>query len=281
MPMHPMHSRTWDAATINFILRTKETGQMKALLHYPGSKKRMAPWIVQQMPPHHSYLEPFFGSGAILFEKKPSRIETVNDIDGEVVNFFRTICDRKDELIRRAACTPYAREVYDQAYTDEPKDSVDRALQFAVKSMMGYGFRTNEKTGWKKDIYGREAAYAVRYWNGLPDFIISAATRLKQVQIECRPALELIKTFSHPNVLIYADPPYVLSTRGRKQYQHEMSDADHVELLEELCRSQAQVMISGYDCELYEQYLSGWHKEQAVARAQNNRRRVETLWMNF
>lgn len=103
------------------------------------------------------------GGGAVLFAKEPSRIETINDIDGEVVNFFRTICNDKDELMRRIVYTPYAREIYDQAFTGEAKDEVDRALRFAVKSMMGHGFRINEKTGWKKDVYGREAAYAVRY----------------------------------------------------------------------------------------------------------------------
>lgn len=254
---------------------------MKSVLQYPGSKKRIAPWIIQHMPPHHSYLEPFFGGGAVLFAKEPSRIETVNDIDGEVINFFRVIRDNKDELIRRAVYTPYARQIYDNAFLTEPEDDIDRALQFAIKNMMGYGFRVNEKTGWKKDVYGREAAYAVRYWNALPGFIADAAIRLKSVQIECRPALELIRTFDHPNVLIYVDPPYVLETRERKMYRYEMSDEQHIELLEALCRSKAMVMISGYDCDLYEQYLSGWRKVQIAARAQNNHQRVEILWMNF
>jgi len=254
---------------------------MRSVLQYPGSKKRIAPWIIQHMPPHHSYLEPFFGGGAVLFAKEPSRIETVNDIDGEVINFFQVIRDDKDELIRRTVYTPYARQIYENAFLTEPEDSIDRALQFAVENMMGCGFRVSGKTGWKKDIYGREAAYAVRYWNDLPSFIADAAIRLKSVQIECKPALELIRAFNHPNVLIYVDPPYVLETRECKMYRYEMSDGQHIELLEELCKSKAMVMISGYDCDLYEQYLSGWRKVQTAARAQNNHRRTETLWMNF
>ena len=164
----------------------------------------------------------------------------------------------------------------------DTEDPVERAACFAIKSMMGHGFRMNGDCGWKKDVYGRESAYAVRYWNELPESIAEMAIRLKQVQIENCPALELIKAFDHENVLMYLDPPYVWSTRtGRKQYRHEMSDQDHIELLETITSSKAKVMISGYDCELYDFYLGNWKKVQVAARAQDNRRRVETLWMNY
>lgn len=255
---------------------------MKSILHYPGSKKRIAPWIIENMPEHHSYLEPYFGGGAVLFEKEPSKIETINDLDGEVVNFFRVIRERTEELIREVVYTPYAREEYDRAYSKEiPRSDVERALHFAIKSLMGHGFRTCEKTGWKKDVYGREAAYTVKHWNNLPEAIEEAATRLKYVQIENRPALDLIKAFDHDNVLMYIDPPYVLSTRGRRQYRFEMENQDHEKLLQVVTRSSAKVMLSGYDNDLYNDYLSEWRKEQIPARAQNSMPRTETLWMNY
>ncbi|MCU7380488.1 DNA adenine methylase [Clostridiales Family XIII bacterium ASD5510] len=256
---------------------------MKNLLHYPGSKKRISPWIIKHMPPHHSYLEPYFGGGSILFNKTPARIETVNDLDQDVVNFFRVLRDpaSREQLQEYLAYTPYARVVYDEAWGTKARLQVERAASFAIRSMQGHGFRSHDKTGWKKDVYGREAAYAVRYYNELPEALASMAARLKEVQIECRPALELIEAFDRSEVLIYADPPYVLSTRGRKQYRHEMMDADHRELLEVLCQSRAKVMLSGYDNKLYDSYLSGWRKEQIAARAQNSLPRVETLWMNF
>lgn len=256
---------------------------MKSLLHYPGGKKRIAPWIIENMPEHHSYLDPFFGGGAILFAKPPSRIETVNDLDGDVVNFFRVIQNLEScrELQEWLTYTPYSRQVYEETFQEEPKSPVEQAGYFAVRSMQSHGFRLTEKCGWKKDVYGREAAYAVRYWNQLPEVLAEMAVRLKGVQIENRPALELIRAFDHENVLIYLDPPYVLSTRGRKQYRHEMSDQDHEELLETVIGSRAKVMLSGYDCKLYERYLKDWYKLQMPSRAQNNLRRVETLWMNF
>ena len=106
-------------------------------------------------------------------------------------------------------------------------------------------------------------------------------SRLKGVQIENKPALELIRAFDHDNVLIYLDPPYVFSTRTRKQYWFEMSDQDHEKLLKTVIHSKAKIMLSGYDCELYEKYLKGWRKQQIPARAQNSLPRTETLWMNF
>ena len=80
---------------------------------------------------------------------------------------------------------------------------------------------------------------------------------------------------------MYLDPPYVLSTRVRKQYRYEMTDEDHEILLHNICNTQAKVMISGYDCKLYQRYLHGWRKEQIKTRAQNTSLRTETIWMNY
>ncbi|WP_313184943.1 DNA adenine methylase, partial [Lacrimispora sp.] len=137
---------------------------MKSLLHYPGGKKRIASWIIGNMPNHHSYLDPYFGGGAILFAKPPSRIETVNDLDGDVVNFFRVIQNPEScqELQNWLTYTPYSRQVYEDTFTREPQSPVEQAGYFAVRSMQSHGFRLNGDCGWKKDVYGREAAYAVR-----------------------------------------------------------------------------------------------------------------------
>ena len=137
--------------------------------------------------------------------------------------------------------------------------------------------------GWKNDVQGRERAYAAKNWMELPELIVQAAERLRGVQIEKRPAVELISRFNSPNVLIYCDPPYVLSSRsgGKKQYKHEMTDQDHEELLSVLKVHKGPVLISGYQSELYGRALVGWHRETAVTTDQLSRRRNEVLWMNF
>lgn len=256
---------------------------MNSVIKYPGSKWSIAHWIISHFPPHHSYLEPFFGSGAVLFTKKRSPIETVNDLDKDVVNLFWQIRENTERLADTIYWTPYARSEYERAWAAQytETDPFQRAVDFYVRMMMGHGFRTTgEKVGWKNDVQGREASYAAGYWCKTPEMIFKAAERLRKVQIENLPAVDLIRRFNFPNVLIYADPPYVLSTRHGKQYRHEMTDEQHEELLDTLSSHRGPVLLSGYDSDLYRDILHDWHREEIPSRAQTSGARVEVLWMN-
>ena len=143
---------------------------------------------------------------------------------------------------------------------------------------MGRGFRTNgEKVGWKSDIQGREKAYAAIDWTTLPDRIIEAAERLRGVQIEQRPAIDVIARYNFPNVLIYADPPYMLETRHGKQYKEEMTDKDHEVLLTLLKLHKGPALISGYESDLYNEMLKDWHKEETFCYSQVGSRKKEIL----
>lgn len=255
--------------------------KMKTLLNYPGAKWGMAEQIVSLMPHHRSYLEPFFGSGAVLFNKPPSAIETVNDIDGDVVNFFKVLRERPEELAEAIRLTPYARDVFDDAHENRGTDSFDCAYRFAIRSKMGHGFKTYQKTGFKVDVFARERSYCVGCWNRLPADLMEAAARLKNVQIENRPALDLIRRFNHENVLIYADPPYLLETRGGKLYRHEMTEQDHLDLLEALKQHRGYVILSGYPSEMYGRELRGWSVIYRKSYNQNSEQRTEVLWCNF
>lgn len=255
---------------------------MKSVLKYPGSKWSIADWIISFFPDHHSYLEPFFGSGAILFNKQRSNIETVNDLDGNVVNLFEWIKKDPERLAKEIYYTPYARQVYEEAFGRVEKNSLYKAVNFYIRCQMGHGFRTNgEKVGWKNDVQGRERAYAARDWAELPERIAEAAERLRGVQIENRLAVELIERFNFSNVLIYADPPYVLSTRHGKQYRCEMDDTAQNELLDVLLVHKGPVLLSGYDNNLYNDRLQGWHREETICYSQVCSKKREVLWMNF
>lgn len=255
---------------------------MKAVMKYPGSKWSIARWIIDFFPEHHSYLEPFLGSGAVLFNKPRSNIETVNDLDGNVVNLFEWIRQDPERLAHEIYYTPYARQVYEDAFAAVPEDSLQKAVNFYIRLNMGHGFRTNgEKVGWKNDIQGRERSYASKDWCDLPGKIIQAAERLRGVQIENRPAVEEMQRFNYPNVLIYLDPPYVLSTRHGKQYRYEMDDAAHNDLLDVSLAHRGPVLISGYDNELYNERLKNWHREETFCYSQVKSKKKEVLWMNF
>lgn len=263
-------------------MNQKDQKKMGAIIKYPGSKWSLAQWIISLFPEHHSYLEPFFGSGAVLFNKPRSNIETINDLDGNVVNLFEWIKRDPELLAHEIYYTPYARQIYDNAFSGIPKNSLEKAVMFYIRMGMGHGTRTTgEKSGWKNDIQGRERAYAARDWCGLPEKICQAAERLRGVQIECMPAVKLIQRFNYSKVLIYADPPYMLGTRHGKQYCCEMSDKDHEELLTVLLEHKGPVLISGYDSDLYHDRLRGWHQESKKSYTHSRAIKEEMVWMNF
>ncbi len=255
---------------------------MKAVVKYPGSKWSIAEWIISFFPEHHSYVEPFFGSGAVLFNKGRSNIETVNDLDGNVANLFECIREDPEKLARSIYLTPYSREVYEKAFQEVPEDKFEAALNFYIRLNMGHGFRTNgEKVGWKNDVQGRERSYASQDWCNLPEKIMQAAERLRGVQIENRPAVDLIPRFNFQNVLIYCDPPYMLNTRHGKQYRYEMDAEEHERLLALLLAHKGPVVISGYETELYNDMLVGWKHFEITAYSQACSKKKEVIWMNY
>ena len=109
---------------------------MRSILKYPGSKWRIANWIIEKMPQHHSYLEPYFGSGAVFFNKAPSNIETINDIDSDITNLFNVIRENTDELLRKVVMTPYSREEYDNAFIASAEDdNIDLIIKLSNKQV--------------------------------------------------------------------------------------------------------------------------------------------------
>ncbi|MDD3029786.1 MAG: DNA adenine methylase [Alphaproteobacteria bacterium] len=184
---------------------------MQPILKYPGAKWRIAGWIIESMPPHVGYLEPYAGSLAVLLNKRPSRIETVNDLDGAIVRFFRTCRNHPDELARVVSLTPWARMEYDMAEFDDENevDDVEAARRFLVRSWMAFGSCMSKKTGWRNTT-GKQMNSGPdnpKLWMNLPERITAVASRLMSVQIENRPALELINRMSGTDLLMYVDPP--------------------------------------------------------------------------
>lgn len=252
---------------------------MKSVLKYPGAKNRLAPWICGYIPKHDVYLEPFAGSLAVLFNKPRSHIETVNDLDGEITNFFRVLRDDCTELERNILFTPFSRIEYEKAY-ECCDNSIERARRFAVKCWMGFGCGNLYRNGFKSGQQTHSPNPA-KAWSELPDTLGVAADRLKGVQIENLPAVELIKRYDTSDVFIYADPPYLHGTRKNYLYKHEMSDEAHQVLLECLVKHPGKVLLSGYENDLYNTVLYGWTKVKKDTRAEGGRKRTETLWMNY
>ena len=232
------------------------------------------------MTPHVTYLEPFFGSGAVLFTKPRSQVETVNDINGDVVNLFQIIREKPNELATAIEMTPWARAEYHTSY-ERTGDPFEDARRLLIRCWMGHGSKLSERCGWASDIQGSRGRSISKDWMKVPERIAATAQRLRGVQIEQQDAILLIKRYSHSNVLIYADPPYLLETRSkRKYYANELTRDDHLKLLDALDEHPGPVLLSGYQCELYDQRLKHWYRSNARSIAQHGKNRIETLYIN-
>jgi len=252
---------------------------VQPILKYPGAKWNLANWIIQQMPPHKVYLEPFFGSGAVFFNKPPVGIETINDIDGNVVNLFKVIREKPAELARLINLTPWARDEYLQSY-QRIGDPLEDARRFLVRCWQAYASKTGYKTGWRHSAQGL-CPNMPEQWAKIPERIMMVTERLKHAQIENMDATKLISKYNHETVLIYADPPYIPDTRTKNIYAHEMDEQDHIRLLEALLDHRGPVIVSGYDNPLYNEMLKNWRKESRTAAAENGQSKEEVIWMNF
>lgn len=254
---------------------------MKRILNYAGSKWNMASWIVNQMPEHEVYLEPFFGSGAVLFNKPAARIETVNDLDGNIVNLFKVIREQPEALARAVELTPYSRQEYYQAFEllENDLSELERARVFLVRCWMARGGKTSDKTGWRHNI-DTVTVNALPDWIGLPHAILAATNRLKKAQIENQDAVTLIERYNRQDCLIYADPPYLLETRTKRHYAHEMKDSEHEELLLTLNKHKGFVLLSGYDNDLYNDLLQGWSRLTKMSTTDAATSKQEVLWLN-
>ena len=248
-------------------------------MKYPGAKWNLAEWIISFFPPHTTYLEPFFGSGAIFFNKVPSKVETINDIDDRVVNLFKVLRDMPEKLTIAVELTPWSRTEYRNSYK-QTGDPLEDARRFLVRCGQAFGSTTNSKPGWKNDVRGLPYSNCAKVWTYMPDRITQIAGRLRGVQIENEPATKIIDRYNHETVLIYADPPYPLETRSGKLYANEMTNEEHVELLNVLDDHCGPVILSGYACDLYDSRLKHWQRETQRAQAEKGKIREEFLWLN-
>lgn len=237
------------------------------------------------MPPHTTYVEPFGGAMSVMLRKPPVFLNVYNDIDSMVVNFFRVLRDRPEELIRAIELTPYSREEYinSQIPTDDP---LEQARRYYVWCWQGRGRGgISEPGGWRFMKAKTRGQTPVDDW-GKTDYLFNVAKYIRDnVQIEHGDALTIIRRYDTPDTLFYLDPPYVHSTRGERwaqgAYSHELSDEEHTALAEALHNIKGMAIISGYPSELYDSLYSTWRIVRRIAYAERNRETTEVLWMNY
>lgn len=255
-----------------------------------GGKFSHLDWLLPLLPKSHHYCEPFSGSAAVLLNRQASPVETYNDIDGDVANFFRVLRDRPDELIRGIALTPFSREEFHLAINGSVKgvSDTERARRFFIRARQTRtGLAQTATLGrWAncKDTSRAGMSGVVSRWLGGVDGLEDIAKRLLRVQIENRPALDVIRLYDSPGTFFYCDPPYLHSTRGdTKAYGFEMSDAEHAMLAKSLGDCKGAVAVSGYRNKLMDEFFKGWRRFDAPAKMAHSikQSRIESLWMNY
>lgn len=261
---------------------------MRPPVPYFGGKITLGPAIADLLPPHGHYVEPYCGSLAVLLAKSPSGHETVNDLDGRLMTFWRVLRDRPDELARVCALTPHSRAEHTKAMPLDASDDLELARQVYIRLTQGRsGVLRKSGSGWRHFVKPTTGSMP-DYLAGYIDRIAPAAQRLQHVSLECMPALDLISKYgAEPGALLYVDPPYLGSTRQRTWdgYEHEMrAAADHIALAEVLHAARAAVVISGYASDLYDRDLyAGWDRHTIAAgtgQGEGWGNRTEVLWSN-
>ena len=255
-----------------------------------GGKYSHLNWLLPLLPSATHYCEPFGGSAAVLLNRPPSPVETYNDLDGEVVNFFRVLRENKEALIEAIGLTPFSREEFEKAIQEPVAElsDLERARRFYLRArQVRTGLAQTASAGrWAHCRLTSRAgmAGAVSRWLGSVEALPEIAQRLLRVQIEHDDAFRVIQRYDSPETLFYCDPPYPHSTRGdSKAYKYEMTDREHAKLAELLHTVQGKVALSGYHCKLLDDLYSDWTCIEAPVKLTHSVKsaRQEVLWVNY
>jgi DNA adenine methylase len=256
-----------------------------------GGKFNHLDWLLPLLPQTMHFCELFGGSAAVLINRKPSAVETYNDIDGEVVNFFKVLRDKKDELIEKICLTPFSYEEFVKAI--EKKG--DPTLSDVERARMFYVLARQTRTGLAQGASPGRWAYctltsragmagAVSRWLGAIEDLPLIAQRLLRVQIENRPAIDVIERYDSKETLFYCDPPYPHECRGDiHAYGYEMTDSQHEKLAQALHKAKGKVAISSYRCALMNRLYADWNCIEALEKKCHSikKMRKEALWVNY
>jgi DNA adenine methylase len=294
--------------THDFLDGIRDPVRIMAPFRWPGGKGNLASWIVKYVPTGHTYVEPFAGAASVFWHlPTPFPVEVLNDIDGDIVNFYRVLQDKTkfEILLHRLVFTPYARSEFRRALRilrNPEASDIDKAWAFFVRQNQSISGAGRSEGNWSRSITNTR--------NGMASTTSQLRSRLKllaqwhdrisRVQIDNMDGIECIKYWDTTDTVFYVDPPYVLETRKcRSLYSKEPDLSYHERLVETLLQVKGKVLISCYDHPVYRPLNDmGWHKLtkdtachmigkirnssfQGVGNVKANAPRTETLYMNF
>ena len=252
---------------------------------YYGAKWILAPWIISFFPEHNNYIEICGGTASILMMKPRSPLETYNDINADIVNFFKVLREYPEQLIHKIWLTPWARAEFEECRY-QSDDPIENARRFYVSASMAIsripfdkhsGFRTASYFGQQRSrlsmMFAEEAI----------SYLWDVCKRMEGVQIENRDARYVIERYDRSDALLYFDPPYVQTTRTAKNaYDFEVAETFHSEMAEMLRQAKGFVIVSGYMCEMYSALYEdfGWKRFDKESQINGGKKRFESVWLS-
>ena len=261
-------------------------------LKWHGGKHYLSRRIVDLMPPHTHYVEPFAGGLSVLLAKDPEGVaEVVNDLDHRLTNFWRVLRDPDafGRFLRHVEATPFSQREWEEA--DAPAAAAEpweQAARFFMRCRMSLAGRQRSFAPLSKTRRRRGMNEQVSAWISAVEGLPAVHERLRRVVILNRPALDVIESQDSPGTVFYLDPPYHPEARASPAAYgaYEMSAEQHAELLAVATSCQGRVLLSGYDCELYRRELAGWRRHEFdvpnhAAGGGQKRRMKEIVWANF
>jgi DNA adenine methylase len=258
---------------------------MKTPISYYGGKQQLTPTILPLIPFHHCYNEPFFGGGAIFFAKEPSKVECINDINKNVVNFYKVAKRQFKSLQAEIDVTLHSEEQYHQAreiYLSADKVEQENVLRaWALFVLSHQTFLSSLENSWK---CSKVRNMATSFNNKKKMFDETYVQRLENTQIFCRDALRVIRNMDSPNTFHFVDPPYYNSDLGHyKGYTLE----DFESLLNTLSNVEGKFLLTSYPSEILDKYVAerGWYqikKEMSKAASMSvGATKTEVITMNY
>ncbi|QDT07411.1 Modification methylase FokI [Rubripirellula lacrimiformis] len=267
----------------------KQTERIVKPLKWHGGKHYLAKQIIELMPQHLHYVEPFFGGGSVLFEKSADGIsEVVNDVHKELTNFWRVLQDEKDfaKFTRIVEAVPFSQVEWEDAH-ETARSSLKRAVNFFVRCRQSRAGKFDSFATLSRNRTRRNMNEQASSWLTAVESLPAVASRLKRVVIMCDEATKVIRSQDGKNTLFYLDPPYVHESRvTTSDYDFEMSTDQHVELLDTIESCSGSVVLSGYPNDLYDCRLKNWRTvdiiiDNKASSAKQKPRKTERIWMNY
>ncbi len=274
---------------------------MRSPICWFGGKGNMVAKLLPLIPRHHIYAEVFGGGASLMMAKQPSNVEVYNDIDLRLTNLFRVLrCQEQfEEFNRLANLTAFSREEFRDAKARlKEGNSVEQAWRFFVTARQSFAGNLSA-WGYGVTSSARGMAGQSSKWLSTLEMLPEIHARLMRTQIECDDWRKVLRRYDTPETLFYLDPPYVPVTRRSGNYQHELTELDHVELVEHCLTLEGRVLLSGYPSEVYKPLeASGWKslRWETVCHAAGRTRltgmkgkgsakkkqpRIEAVWMNY